>query len=70
MKPNPASGAVPELPSTAMPPSTTPAPVSPPGNEQFVAWLRQVAPYIHAFRGRTFVIAVPGLALWMVRWLS
>ena len=56
----PASGAVPELPSTAMPPSTTPAPVSPPGNEQFVAWLRQVAPYIHAFRGRTFVIAVPG----------
>ncbi len=31
-----------------------------PSNEQFVAWLRQVAPYIHAFRGRTFVIAVPG----------
>ncbi|MGE0310989.1 MAG: amino-acid N-acetyltransferase [Lautropia sp.] len=29
-------------------------------NEQFVAWLRQVAPYIHAFRGKTFVIAVPG----------
>jgi amino-acid N-acetyltransferase len=25
-----------------------------------VAWLRAVAPYIHAFRGRTFVIGVPG----------
>ncbi|MCG2621696.1 amino-acid N-acetyltransferase [Arthrobacter sp. I2-34] len=27
---------------------------------QFVAWLRAVAPYIHAFRGRTFVVGVPG----------
>ncbi|MCL4183798.1 MAG: amino-acid N-acetyltransferase [Burkholderiaceae bacterium] len=27
---------------------------------RFVAWLRQVAPYIHAFRGKTFVIGVPG----------
>lgn len=27
---------------------------------RFVAWLRQVAPYIHAFRGRIFVVAVPG----------
>ena len=27
---------------------------------QFVSWLRMVAPYIHAFRGRTFVIAFPG----------
>lgn len=27
---------------------------------QFVAWLRSVAPYIHAFRGKTFVIAFPG----------
>ncbi len=27
---------------------------------RFVAWLRQVAPYIHAFRGKTFVVAVPG----------
>jgi amino-acid N-acetyltransferase len=29
-------------------------------NDQFVAWLRRVAPYIHAFRGKTFVIGIPG----------
>ncbi|MFP5390111.1 MAG: amino-acid N-acetyltransferase [Gammaproteobacteria bacterium] len=27
---------------------------------QFVQWLRSVAPYVHAFRGKTFVIAFPG----------
>jgi amino-acid N-acetyltransferase len=27
---------------------------------QFVQWLRSVAPYIHAFRNKTFVIAFPG----------
>ena len=27
---------------------------------QFVQWLRSVAPYIHAFSGKTFVIAFPG----------
>ena len=27
---------------------------------QFVAWLRGVAPYIHAFRGKTFVIGIAG----------
>lgn len=27
---------------------------------QFVKWLRSVAPYIHAFRGKTFVVAFPG----------
>ncbi|HUQ73478.1 MAG TPA: amino-acid N-acetyltransferase [Burkholderiales bacterium] len=29
-------------------------------SEAFVRWLRQVAPYIHAFRGRTFVVAFGG----------
>ena len=29
-------------------------------NAQFVTWLRSVAPYIHAFRGKTFVVAFPG----------
>ncbi len=28
--------------------------------DQFVEWLRSVAPYIHAFRGKTFVVAFPG----------
>lgn len=27
---------------------------------QFVEWLRSVAPYVHAFRGKTFVVAFPG----------
>lgn len=31
-----------------------------PDSQQFVDWLREVAPYIHAFRGKTFVIGVPG----------
>ncbi|WP_414674979.1 amino-acid N-acetyltransferase [Limnobacter sp.] len=29
-------------------------------SQTFVAWLRTVAPYIHAFRGKTFVVAVDG----------
>lgn len=37
---------------------TAPAPL--PDPEQFVTWLRAVAPYIHAFRGKTFVVAFPG----------
>src|ERR1051326_7727910 len=31
-----------------------------PNPEAFVRWLRQVAPYVHAFRGRTFVVAFGG----------
>ena len=27
---------------------------------EFVQWLRSVAPYVHAFRGKTFVVAFPG----------
>jgi amino-acid N-acetyltransferase len=31
-----------------------------PEPQQFVAWLRAVAPYIHAFRGKTLVIGITG----------
>ena len=34
--------------------------LQPPDPAQFVAWLRGVAPYIHAFRGRTMVVAFGG----------
>ena len=27
---------------------------------QFVSWVRSVAPYFHAFRGKTFVLAFGG----------
>jgi amino-acid N-acetyltransferase len=37
---------------------TTPSAL--PDSQQFVDWLRRVAPYIHAFRGQTFVVAFPG----------
>ena len=33
---------------------------STPAHQQFVAWMRQVAPYIHAFHDSTLVIAIPG----------
>ncbi|MFM1859096.1 MAG: hypothetical protein RL133_596 [Pseudomonadota bacterium] len=44
MSPNPTQDA---LPSSAV-------------GHEFVTWLRSVAPYIHAFRNKTFVIAFPG----------
>ncbi len=31
-----------------------------PSQQDFVRWLREVAPYIHAFRGKTFVIGIAG----------
>jgi len=37
-----------------------PEPAGGPVQQNFVAWLRTVAPYIHAFRGRTFVIGIAG----------
>jgi amino-acid N-acetyltransferase len=38
-------------------------PVSPATDSRLVAWVRQAAPYIHAFRGKTFVIAFGGEVL-------
>lgn len=46
--------------------ATPPLPADELGKDQpdtmqaFVGWLRLVAPYIHAFRGKTFVVAVDG----------
>ena len=41
-----------------------PPEVTPPANSAtmraFVHWIRAAAPYVHAFRGKTFVIAFGG----------
>lgn len=39
------------------------APATPVTDTRLVAWVRQAAPYIHAFRGKTFVIAFGGEVL-------
>ncbi|MFJ4289682.1 amino-acid N-acetyltransferase [Cupriavidus sp. NPDC089707] len=56
-----------ELPPTSAEPATAALPAAAdtierggPDHQQFVDWLRMVAPYIHAFRGKTFVIAFAG----------
>ncbi len=43
--------------SSDAPPAEDAAPAR---HAQFVAWLRQVAPYVHAHRGRSFVVAFSG----------
>lgn len=35
-------------------------PTALPGADPFVSWFRQVAPHIHAYRGKTFVLAMVG----------
>ncbi|HBO81846.1 MAG TPA: amino-acid N-acetyltransferase, partial [Cupriavidus sp.] len=63
--PDPASAPLPlpvkAAPDTQKPPVATElAEPAGPDQQQFVDWLRSVAPYIHAFRGKTFVIAFSG----------
>ncbi|WP_255581924.1 amino-acid N-acetyltransferase [Cupriavidus sp. AU9028] len=67
----PIHSALPAEDTSALPPATVAArqvadvavperAANGPDQQQFVDWLRAVAPYIHAFRGKTFVIAFAG----------
>lgn len=47
-------------PEPSIPESAVPEPGSNESQTQFVAWLRAVAPYVHAHRGKTFVVAFGG----------
>ncbi|AOY93540.1 amino-acid N-acetyltransferase [Cupriavidus sp. USMAA2-4] len=63
--PQPAEPAEPQPAPPATPADAAPAAplergAPAPSHQQFVDWLRAVAPYIHAFRGKTFVIAFGG----------
>jgi len=54
---SPVSAPATPIPSSA---ASADADASGPDRQQFVDWLRAVAPYIHSFRGKTFVIAFSG----------